>query len=376
MYDRRNMSRRIRVGVIGCGAISGCYLQTSRSFPILEIAACADLDRRAAEKRAAEFDVPRVLEVEELLSDDSIDIVLNLTIPKAHAPVSLAALEAGKHVYVEKPLAVTREDGKAILGAARKRKLLVGCAPDTFMGFGLQTARKAIDDGLIGRPVAFTAYMMCPGHEHWHPSPEFYYEVGGGPMLDMGPYYLTALLNFLGPVKRIMGLASVAISERTILSEPKKGKKIRVQTPDHITGSIEFEQGAVGTIVTSFATRFAQYDGQTPITIFGTDGTLLCPDPNAFCGSVKLRKNDDADFRELPPIFPHQYERSVGLADMAGAIRKGRPMRCGGEQGFAVLDLMLGFLDSSRDGKAYRPITRYARPAPLPLGAEFGVMDE
>jgi predicted dehydrogenase len=370
------MSQRIRVGVIGCGAISGRYLQTSRSFPILEIAACADLDRRAAEKRAAEFDVPRVLDVEELLSDRSIDIVLNLTVPKAHAPVSLAALEAGKHVYVEKPLAVTREDGQAILSAARKRKLLVGCAPDTFMGFGLQTARKAIDDGLIGRPVAFTAYMMCPGHEHWHPSPEFYYEVGGGPMLDMGPYYLTALLNFLGPVKRIMGLASVAIGQRTILSEPKRGKKIRVETPDHITGSIEFEQGAVGTIVTSFATRFAQYDGQTPITIFGTDGTLLCPDPNGFGGSVKLRNNDDADFRELPPIFPHQYERSVGLADMASAIQKGRPMRCGGEQGFAVLDLMLGFLDSSRDGKAYRPITRYARPAPLPIGVEFGVMDE
>ncbi|MGD0464313.1 MAG: Gfo/Idh/MocA family oxidoreductase [Tepidisphaeraceae bacterium] len=370
------MSQRIRVGVIGCGAISGRYLQTSRRFPILEIAACADLNRQAAEKRAAEFAVPRVLEVEELLRDPSIDIVLNLTVPKAHASVSLAALEAGKHVYVEKPLAVTREDGQAILIAAKKRDLLVGCAPDTFMGFGLQTARKAIDDGLIGRPVAFTASMMCSGHEHWHPNPEFYYEVGGGPMLDMGPYYLTALLNFLGPVKRIMALASVAIGQRTILSEPKKGKKIRVETPDHITGSIEFEQGAVGTIVTSFATRFAQYDGKMPITIFGTDGTLLAPDPNGFGGSVKLRKNDDADFVELPPVFPHQYERSVGLADMASAIQKGRPVRASGEQAFAVLDLMLGFLDSSRDGKAYHPITPYARPAPLPLRAEFGVLDE
>jgi predicted dehydrogenase len=369
------MSERIRVGVIGCGAISGRYLQTSRNFPVLEIAACADLNRQAAEKRAAEFAVPRVLEVDELLKDRSIDLVLNLTVPKAHASLSLAALEAGKHVYVEKPLAVTREDGQAILAAAKKRNLLVGCAPDTFMGFGLQTARKAIDDGMIGRPVAFTANMMSSGHEHWHPSPEFYYEIGGGPMLDMGPYYLTALLNFLGPVKRIMGLASIAIPERTILSEPKKGKKIHVETPDHITGSMEFEQGAVGTIVTSFATRFAPYDGKTPITIFGTDGTLLAPDPNGFGGSVKVRKKDDSDFMEVMPIFPHQYERSVGLADMALAIQKGRPVRSSGEQGFAVLDLMLGFLDSSRDGKAYRPVTRYERPAPLPVRAEFGVLD-
>ena len=221
------MSERIRVGVIGCGAISGRYLSASKNFPMLEMSACADLNRQAAEKKAAEFAVPRVLDVEELIADRSIDLVLNLTVPKAHASLCLAALKAGKHVYVEKPLAVTREDGQAILSEAKKRKLLVGCAPDTFLGSGLQTARKAIDDGLIGRPVAFTALMMCPGHEHWHPSPEFYYEVGGGPMLDMGPYYLTALLNCLGPVKRLTGLASVAIPERTILSQPKKGKKMR-----------------------------------------------------------------------------------------------------------------------------------------------------
>lgn len=370
------MKERIRVGVIGCGAISGRYLQTSRSFPVIEIAACADLNRQAAEKKAAEFAVPRVLEVDELLADRSIDLVLNLTVPKAHAPLSLAALKAGKHVYIEKPLAVTRADGQAILKEAKSRNLLVGCAPDTFLGWGLQTARKAIDDGSIGKPVAFTAFMMCPGHEHWHPSPEFYYEVGGGPMLDMGPYYITALLNCLGPVKRLSGLASVAIPERTISSEPNRGKKVRVETPDHITGSIEFEQGAVGTVVTSFATRFAPYDGKTPITIFGTDGTLLVADPNGFGGPVKLRKNEDEDFNELPAVFPHQYERSVGLADMACAIQKRRPVRASGEQGFAVLDLMLGFLDSSRDGKAYRPISRYTRPAPLPAKAAFGVLDE
>jgi predicted dehydrogenase len=360
------MSERIRVGVVGCGAISGRYLQTSRMFPILEMAACADLDRSAAEKKAAEFGVPRVLEVEELLADKSIDIVLNLTVPKAHAPVTLAALDAGKQVYLEKPLAVTREDGQAILQRAKKKKLQVGCAPDTFLGWGLQTARKAIDDGLIGKPVAFLAFMMCPGHEHWHPNPEFYYEAGGGPMLDMGPYYLTALLNCLGPVKRITGLASVAIETRIITSsDQKRGKKIKIETPDHVTGLIEFDQGAVGTIVTSFATRFAPYDGQNPITIFGADGTLLVPDPNGFGGPVKLRRKEDADFSELPPMFSQQYERSVGLAEMASAIKKGRPPRAGADQAMAVLDLMLGFLDSSDRGKAYEPVVKYSRPAPL-----------
>jgi predicted dehydrogenase len=369
------MSQKIRVGVVGCGAISGRYLQTSKGFPILEMAACADLDRAVAQKKAEEFGVPKVLGVEELLADKSIDIVLNLTVPKAHAPVTLAALDAGKNVYLEKPLAVTREDGQAMLAKAKKKNLQIGCAPDTFLGWGLQTARKAIDDGLIGKPVAFTAFMMCPGHEHWHPSPEFYYEKGGGPMLDMGPYYLTALLNCLGPVKRLMGLSSVAIGERTISSQPKKGKKITVETPDHVTGSLEFEQGAVGTIITSFATRFAQYDGRNPITIFGTQGTLLLPDPNGFVGPVKLRKNDDGEFHELPPVFPHQYERSVGLADMAMAIARGRPARAGGEQALAVLDLMLGFLDSSQQGKAYQPVTKYARPAPLPVGKAFGDLE-
>ena len=333
------------------------------------------MNRQAAEKKAAEYAVPKVLSVDELLADGSIDVVLNLTVPKAHAPICLAALQAGKHVFVEKPLAATREDGKSILREAKKKNLLVGCAPDTFLGAGLQTARKAIDDGMIGKPVAFTAFMMCPGHEHWHPSPEFYYEPGGGPMLDMGPYYLTALLNCLGPIKRLSGLASISIPERTITSEQKKGKKIRVETPDHVTGSIEFEQGAVGTIVTSFATRFPPYDGKTPITIFGTDGTLQVPDPNGFGGPVRLRRKDDAEFQELAPIFPHQYERSVGLADMASAIQNGRPARASGEQGLAVLDLMLGFLDSSREGKVYQPVVQYSRPLPLPSGMPFGAMD-
>ena len=240
----------------------------------------------------------------------------------------------------------------------------------------MQTARKAIDDGLIGKPVAFTAFMMCPGHEHGHPSPEFYYEVGGGPMLDMGPYYVTALMNLLGPVKRLTGLANIAIGRRTITSQPKFGKKMTVETPDNIVGSMEFKQGAIGTIFTSFATRFPQYDGANPITIFGDEGTLLVPNPNHFDGAVKLRRKDDKEFVELPPVFTHDYERAVGLADMAHAIRGRRPVRCGGEQAMAVLDVMLGFLDSSKSGKAYQPKTRYKPPAPMPTNLPFGILDE
>ncbi len=337
------MPEKVRVGVIGCGAISGKYFSTSRLFPILEMAACADINREAAEKKAAEFSIPKVMTVDELLADKSIEAVLNLTVPKAHAPICIRSLEAGKHVYVEKPLAVTRRDAQEILSTAKSKRLLVGCAPDTFLGAGLQTARKAIDDGIIGRPVAATGFMMCPGHEHWHPSPEFYYEVGGGPMLDMGPYYLTALLNLLGPVKRVMGMSSIAIGERTITSKPRFGKKMIVETPDHITGSLEFQNGAVGTLITSFATRFPQYDGRDPITIFGTEGTLLVPDPNGFGGPVKVRRTTDGEFSELPLVFSPQYERAVGLADMAYAIRSGRKVRASGDQAFMATDLKFGF---------------------------------
>ncbi|HVT88642.1 MAG TPA: Gfo/Idh/MocA family oxidoreductase [Tepidisphaeraceae bacterium] len=355
----------MRVGIIGCGAISGAYLKYAKSFPVLEMAACADINMDAARKLAEEFDISKVCSVDELLKDQSIQIVLNLTIPKAHVPVSLAAIKAGKHVYCEKPLGVNRAEGAKLMSLAKSKKLRVGCAPDTFMGSGIQTARKMIDDGAIGKPVAFTAFMMCPGHESWHPNPAFYYDLGGGPMMDMGPYYLTALLNFFGPVRRVSGLTSIAIPNRTIASQPRFGEKIRVKTPDHLCGSMEFANGVVGTIITSFATRFPNYDGKQPITVFGTEGTLRVPDPNQFDGEVHIRKNDDPDWTHVPPMFPTGYGRAVGLADMAEAIRSRGKHHASGEQGLAVLDLMQGFLDSSKTGKIYKPKFKYARPVAM-----------
>jgi predicted dehydrogenase len=372
------MKKPVKVGVIGMGAISGAYLGMAKNFPIVEIVACADMNLEAARKKAAEFGISRVCSVDEILADDSIELILNLTIPKAHVPIALRAIAAGKHTYAEKPLGIDREEARRMLDAAATRKLRVGCAPDTFLGAGVQTARKVIEDGTIGKPVACTTFMMCRGHEAWHPNPQFYYEKGGGPMFDMGPYYLTALLNLLGPVKRISGMTAIEIPDRTITSEPKKGTKISVETPDHVCGLMEFEGGAIGTIIQTFATRFAEFGGpnKQPITIFGTEGTLRVPDPNQFDGPLHIRLVGDDEWREVPQTFVKGYGRSVGLADMAYAIRSGRPHRCSAEQAFAVLDLMAGFQDSSDSGKAHVPSTKYQKPAPMPAHLPFGTLDD
>ena len=370
------MSERVRVGVVGCGAISGAYFTGARHFPILDIVACADIERGAAEHKAREFGVPRVCIVDELLADPSVEIVLNLTVPRAHVPVGLRAIEAGKHVYSEKPLGVNREEGQRLIDAASAKGVRVGCAPDTFLGAGLQTARKLIDDGAVGRPVAFTAFMMNRGHESWHPNPRFYYEPGGGPMFDMGPYYLTALLNLFGPVKRLGGMASIAVPERTITSAARFGETIRVETPDHVCGTVEFENGPVGTIVQSFATYHPTYEQSHPITVYGTDGTMKVPDPNTFDGPVYLRKGSDAEWEETSAGFVSGYGRSVGLADMAHAIRSGRPHRASGALAFAVLEAMEGFFRSSDTGSFYGAIPKFGRPAPMPTHLRFGVLDD
>ncbi len=372
------MSERVKIGVIGTGAISGAYLGMAKNFPIVEMAACADMNLDAAKKKAEEFGISRVCTVDEMFADKSIEIILNLTIPKAHVPIGLRAIEAGKHTYAEKPLGVNREEGAQLLQAASAKGLRVGCAPDTVLGAGIQTARKLIDDGAIGRPVAFTAFMAGRGHEHWHPSPEFYYQVGGGPMFDMGPYYLTALLNLLGGVKRVMGMTSITQSERTIYSKPKFGQKIKVETPDHVLGMMEFENGCVGSIIQSFAMRTG-IGNASPIIVYGTEGTMHVPDPNGFDGVVKLcrfeeGKNDE--FVEMPHTFVKGYGRSVGLADLAQAIRAGREERCNGQQALAVLDLMQAFLDSSNSGQAVTPTVQYKRPAPMRGDLPFGTLDD
>jgi predicted dehydrogenase len=255
---------------------------------------------------------------------------------------------------------------------AARKNLRIGCAPDTFMGTGIQTARHAIDTGAIGRPVAFMASMMGRGHESWHANPTFFYEPGAGPMFDMGPYYLTALLNFFGPIRRITGAASIAVPERTITSQPRFGEKIHVQTPDHVCGTIEFASGVVGTMMQTFATWHPTYDRDFPITVYGTDGTLKVPDPNLFDRPVMIRGAADADWREVPSAFVKGYGRSVGAAEMARAIREKRPHRASGELGFAVLDAMAGFLESAGSGRAHEQMVNFERPAAIMAGGAFG----
>ncbi|MCC6728169.1 MAG: Gfo/Idh/MocA family oxidoreductase [Chthonomonadales bacterium] len=355
----------MNVGIIGCGNISPVYFQAGKSYRNLRVAACADLDMGKAQARAAEWGVPRVCTVEGLLADPEIEIIVNLTVPKAHAPISLAAIEAGKHVYAEKPLATNRADGRRLLEAAEARGLRVGCAPDTFLGGGHQTCRKLIDDGWIGEPIGATAFMLCHGHESWHPSPEFYYEVGGGPMMDMGPYYITALVNMLGPVERLTGSARVTFPERTVTSQPKHGKVVRVETPTHIAGVMDFASGAVGTILTSFDVWSSTLP---PLEIYGTEGSLLVPDPNGFGGTPRVRRKGAEGWSEVPLAYGFAGNcRGVGVADMAAAIVAGRPHRASGDLAFHVLDAMEGFLDSSASGGHYRCATQPGRPAALPL---------
>jgi predicted dehydrogenase len=372
------MSDAVRVGVIGCGKIAGQYLGMARNFPGVVIDAVADMNPESAAKRAAEFGIGRVLSVDQMFDDRTIEIILNLTIPAAHLPLAIRAIESGKHTYLEKPLGVDRRQGHELVKLASSKQLRVGCAPDTFMGAGIQTARKLIDDGAIGRPLTFTAFMMGRGHEHWHPSPEFYYQPGGGPMFDMGPYYLTALMQLLGPIKRVTGFATITQPTRTIYSEPKKGQSMSVTTPDHFSGAIEMRNGCVGTIVQSFSSRATEHNYKQPITIVGTAGTIRVPDPNGFDGAVSLCRFDESGkdtFVDMPHTFVTGYGRSVGLADMARAIRTNRPHRCSLEQSFAVLDAMQGFLDASESGRAYELTAPYERTAAMNASLPFGTLD-
>ncbi len=361
------------MGVIGCGNISGIYLKNARRLEILDVVACADLDLERARARAAEYDVPRACTVEELLADPAVEIVLNLTVPAAHGEVGLWALDAGKSLYNEKPLAIAREDALLLVERARARGLLLGGAPDTFLGAGLQTCRSLVDDGLIGAPVAATAFMLGHGAESWHPDPAFFYKPGAGPMLDMGPYYLTALVNLLGPVRRVTGSARASFPERAITSQPHHGETIVVEVPTHIAGVLDFASGPIGTIVTSFDV----WASETPrLEVYGSAGTLSLPDPNTFGGPVRLRRPGEDRWSEVP--LTHGYatnSRGLGLADMAYALRSGRPVRASGSLTYHVLDIMQSFEQASTEGRHVELDSTCERPTALPRDLPEGTLD-
>jgi predicted dehydrogenase len=366
------VATKVRIGIIGAGNIFGVYIRACRAFDILDIAACADIDLRAAEEKAEKFDVPRVCPVEELLADPDIPIIVNLTVPKAHAEVSLAAISAGKHIYSEKPLAVTLHDGQRIVAAAGEKGVRIGCAPDTFLGGGQQTCRKLIDDGWIGEPVAAVAFMIGHGPESWHPNPDFFYQVGAGPMFDVGPYYLTGLINLLGPVRRVTGSTRISFAERIATSELHRGRRIPVEVPTHVAGVLDFVSGPIGAIITSFDIWAANLPR---LEIYGSEGSISAPDPNLFGGQVLVRRAGAEEWSEAPLTHSADVDRGIGVADLAYAIAYGRPQRASGELAFHVLDIMCSFDEASQGGKHVEIASRCARPAPLPLGLNEGELD-
>ena len=363
---------KVGIGIVGLGNISGAYLKAARGFPILDIRAVADLNPEAAAARAAEYGL-KVVPLEAMFTDPAIDIILNLTIPRAHVEVGLRAIAAGKHVYSEKPLGIEFAQGQQLVVAARAKGLRVGSAPDTFLGGAHQTARQLIDQGAIGKPVGGTAYFMCPGHERWHPNPAFYYDVGGGPMLDMGPYYITDLVNLLGPVASVSGVATRTRDERIVTSEPLKGTRVPVEVATHVTGSLLFASGAVVSMTMSFDVAWHRH---APIELYGEKGSLIVPDPNYFGGKVELGAASE-DWREIPVerAYADGNYRILGLADMAQAIRQGRPHRASGELAFHALEVMEAFQKSSDSGAAVAIASRPNRPAPLPAGLKTGELD-
>lgn len=358
---------KMRIGLIGCGNISAIYLKNLTASSDVEVVACADIDLARARARAEEFGVPKACTVDELLAAPEVDIVVNLTIPSSHAEISRRALEAGKHVYLEKPLAVDLEDGRRVVALAEAKGLRIACAPETFLGGGIQTCRKLIDEGAIGRPIAATGFMMGGGPEAWHPDPVFFYQKGGGPLFDMGPYYLTAFVFLLGGIRRVTASAAITSPERIIKSQPKAGTRIPVETPTHISGVLDFASGAVGTLITSFDVA-AGTNLTNMIEIHGTEGTLRVPDPNTFGGPVKLRKLG-SDYEDVPLAFGYDDNmRGIGVIDMARAIAEGRPHRASGRLALHVLETMHGLLEASATERhvALDPLAE--RPAIMPEG--------
>jgi predicted dehydrogenase len=361
--------KKVGVGVIGCGRISGQYLENlvNRFSFCLDVVACADIVGERAESRADEFGMSKVCSVDELLSDADVEIVVNLTVPAAHYGVSMAALEAGKHVYTEKALAVTREEGERLVATAREKGLLFGGAPDTFLGAGLQTCRKLLDDGWVGTPITASALIaMGVGVER-------YYGPGVGPMFDMGPYYVTALVALLGPVTRVTGSAQTPFPVKTVRDSGSAefGTTFAVQMPSNVSGVLDFECGAVGVVTTT-----CEIFGYTPrLEIYGTEGILVCNDPNMFGGPVRVRRRS-GEMREVP--LTHGYDsrnRGLGVADMAYALRKGRAPRASGDLMYHVHDIMHGIHDASREGRHIEVQSRVDRPVPFPAGLAVDIFE-
>ena len=376
------MTRELGVGIIGCGNISTTYFSLAPLFKGLKVLACTDLNMNAAELRAEEYGV-KAQTVDELLANDELDIIVNLTIPDAHYAVSKRILEAGKHVYSEKPLVLSLEAGEDLRRIAKDKKLSVGCAPDTFLGGSHQLARRYIDEGGIGRVTSGTCHVMSPGMEMWHPNPDFFFLPGGGPVLDLGPYYIANLINLIGPVKRVAALTSMASETRTITSQPRAGEVIPVRTPTNIHALLEFENGATVTLSASWDVWSHRHGN---MELYGTDGSLFVPDPNFFGGTVEASGRN----KEIKPLEgwdhpfginnqehangPRANYRTAGLADMAVGILEGRDARCSLDRALHGVDVMTSILQSGAEGRFVELSTTCTQPQALGIDEALALL--
>ena len=378
--NRAESLRKVKVGIVGCGMISETYFNASTKFNLIEVVACSDIIPERAQAKEALHGC-KAMSNEELFAREDIEIVLNLTPPRVHSEIAIATLKAGKHAYSEKPFGVDSDDAAKVMALAAEKGLRVGCAPDTFLGGGLQTARKLLDDGWIGQPIAATAMVLGRGPEKWPQAP-FFYDYGAGPMLDLGPYYMTALVNFFGPARRVCALTRKGAEFRRFGAEVaemyrdqyKPFDRYPVNVTTHLTGVVEFHSGVLATVVASFE---AQAHNHPPIEIYGEEGTMRVPDPNTFGGPVSILRRDNRKWVEAP--LSHGYtenSRSIGAADMAVAIQTGRDHRCSGELANHVLEIMLAFDKSSKSESFVALKTTCKRPEPLPVGLEPGDVEK
>lgn len=352
------------VGLLGCGTISDRYIEAAERFDAFDVVACADLDLERAAETAREFGIETSGPPDIVLEHEDVDIVVNLTPPAVHAATTIEALEAGHHVYTEKPLAESTDRAREILETAEDTGRLVGCAPDTFLGRGLQTTRNALDEGRIGDPIGATAFFTSGGHEHWHPHPEIFYRSGGGPLFDMGPYYVTALVALLGSARTIAGSTTRAQTQRQLgLTEAS----IAVEVPTHEVGLVTFESDATASLLFSFDVPASEIAPQNGFEIHGTEGTLLVPDPNHFDGPVQVRTHDMDEWEELPLVEgPEIQQRGLGILDLVRAVSGQGPHRTSGELGFHVLEILEGVRMAGAEEAVVRPDSSISRPEPFP----------
>lgn len=366
MSPDRGTGGPVGVGVIGAGVISTQYLENLTRAADVRVLMVADLDVDRAAARAAEFGVPSSGTVAELLARDDIEIVVNLTIPAAHVPVALDALAAGKHVWSEKPFALDLVSGQALLDEAHRARLRVACAPDTVLGAGIQTGRRLIESGAIGTPLTALTLFQVSGPEAWHPNPDFLYARGGGPLFDMGPYYLSTLVQLMGPAARVVARGSQARASRVIRSGPRAGETFPVEVPTHVAALIDFENGTTAQSTFSFQSSRPRVG---VVEVSGTEGTLSLPDPNMFDGELRIWRDgmfDESD-AEVVPAIGSTFSRGAGVVELARAIRAGRPERASGEFAFHVLDLMVSIQKSAEtDGAAVTIESTVTNPPALP----------